>query len=387
MVEKKLRRGVSYLVPIIILATIIILLIANYLYQISSQSHAYFYSLQNLREFSELAGEESLILKAEITTTSEETSVTYILYNNGKVPVNLIRWWVLKDKDIKIISKSFIIQPGSYLDLNQTLSTLGVEDATEILFAVSVRGNIIPISAEIKRIYGLAIPYIDKAKSSVINPQPVIYVPTELSSSNFKTLINSNRVEAYYKQPTDQLCNLRATPLVVDKFDAVMAPLPALVAAYSTRSGYGYTITLSNQQSACARFIVKDLVAYNVDLKNFYVNAYVGFYAQNLGASAVDIFYITVTLRLIDKATGNEISSASQTVYYSFDPYFSMAYDTIPVTLRLDAKYLDPKYLENRYFNVEISIYVYLKATAGDTFNVKVGVHRIVFFGAEVKLD
>jgi hypothetical protein len=166
-----------------------------------------------------------------------------------------------------------------------------------------------------------------------------------------------------------------------------MAPFPALVAAYSTRSGYSYTITLSNQQSACARFIVKDLVAYNVDLKNFYVNAYVGFYAQNLGARAVDIFYITVTLRLIDKATGNEISSASQTLYYSFDPYFYAAYDTIPVTLRLDAKYLDPEYLENRYFNVEISIYVYLKATAGDTFNVKVGVHRIVFFGAEVKLD
>jgi hypothetical protein len=312
----------------------------------------------------------------------------YLLRNIGKIPVDIIRWWILNDNNMPmIILKSYVVQPGGSLDLNQTASALGAGDVSKILFVVTARGNIIPISSEAERLYGELIPRIPPPQSQPTNP--VIYKPTALSTENFTELISDGKVSAYYKRPTDptdERCNLDATPLVVNKFDNVMAPYPALVAAYRDQGGYTYEFLLANKQSACARFIIKNLVAYNISIKNFYVKSYIGFYARAYYVRNVDVFYITVVMRLIDSSNGLEVGSASQTIYYRFDPMFYMAYDSIPVILKLDAKYVDPNYLNNRYFDVEISIYVYLYAQGGDSFYVKLGVHEITFFGAEVRL-
>jgi hypothetical protein len=383
--DKRFRRGLSYIVLILIFSVIIISILASYLLQTTSLSQRSFVSIQNYRNFIELSREEKLVVDLESNVIGSDIINIYLLRNIGKIPVDIIRWWILNDNNMPmIILKSYVVQPGGSLDLNQTASALGAGDVSKILFVVTARGNIIPISSEAERLYGELIPRIPPPQSQPTNP--VIYKPTALSIENFTELISDGKVSAYYKRPTDERCNLDATPLVVNKFDNVMAPYPALVAAYRDQGGYTYEFLLANKQSACARFIIKNLVAYNISIKNFYVKSYIGFYARAYYVRSVDVFYITVVMRLIDSSNGLEVGSASQTIYYRFDPMFYMAYDSIPVILKLDAKYVDPNYLNNRYFDVEISIYVYLYAQGGDSFYVKLGVHEITFFGAEVRL-
>lgn len=380
-------RGVSGLVVALIITLLVLLVVSTYLSFLISGSATKIGSRMILQDFMFQASQERARVDLDVEVIGGNVTRSYLLRNYGDIPITIVRIWAYQNGLLKIFSLSQTIDPGSYINLNETCRTLGIEDPGDILFAVTARGNIISISAEYYALSGVNLTSYLLQRAS--QTQTSVIRQIVLTVDNLANLLN--RTDAYYKSPTDQECNHTGTPKV-DIIDPVLAPYKALM-IYMKESGNdksGYNIKLTNGQSACNRYVFRDLVAYasqSGNVNNYmYISVLAGIYAHRDNGEDDDLVYVDVYVSLIDKNSGLVVAHASQTIAYILYSSFSAYYFQIPTFMKLDDRFLDPNYLRNRYFDLEISIILRLVAKGGDEFTFRIGVLKITFLGADLKI-
>lgn len=383
----RLSRGVAGAIIALILALVVILVLSGYFIYIASQPRTYLESRSVLREYLFEASEEHLRVDVLSSYVGGSVSLTYSLRNTGSVPVTIVRAWVLRGGLPQPYNIRYTIPPGAEMNLNTTAAELGLDDVSKILFLVTARGNIIPVSAEYQRLNLYIQP--SRGSSGASPQQQPLLTTSSIGVDNFTILIEKNRVDAYYKRPTDQECNLRGQP-VIDVIDPTFAPYKALMINMGASGKPEYNIMLSNAQTACNRFVFSLLVSYvsQGDRINTqaYVRVLVGVEAVVLERSRDDLVYVTISLRLIDRDLSKTIASASQTTAYILYRPFEKYFFRVPAFMVLDSRFLDPNYLRNKYFDLEVSVTLRLVASGGDSYEFRIGLMQIDFLGAEVRI-
>ncbi|MEM0043171.1 MAG: hypothetical protein QXR90_00040 [Sulfolobales archaeon] len=383
-ISRSLGRGLSGLAVSLIILLLVVLFLSSYLISFSSNTRSELLSRSILQEYLFEASSESVRLDMYANISGDSISSTYVLRNTGSIPITIVRIWVNQSGSIKIYSIYKSIQPGDFIDLNTLASDLGLQSPGYILFMVTARGSIIPVSEEYMRLSSYNLTGVNQLGTQ---PTPASN-PITLTPSNLSLLVSANRIDAYFKRATDVQCNLVGQPQV-DILDPILAPYKALMIWISDQDGY--SIRLSNGQSACNRYVIRELVAYasqgGVTNNNMYISTLVGIYARRSSTvSSDDRVSVSVFLSLIDRGSGSVIAQSSQTIVYILYSAFSAYYFTIPVFVKLDDRFLDPNYLNGRYFDLEISVYLNLYASGGNSYTFKVGVVNITFLGADLRL-
>lgn len=383
-ISRSLGRGLSGLAVSLIILLLVVLFLSSYLISFSSNTRSELLSRSILQEYLFEASSESVRLDMYANISGGSISSTYVLRNTGSIPITIVRIWVNQSGSIKIYSIYKSIQPGDFIDLNTLASDLGLQSPGYILFMVTARGSIIPVSEEYMRLSSYNLTGVNQPGAQ---PTPASN-PITLTTSNLSLLVSANRIDAYFKRATDVRCNLVGQPRV-DMLDPILAPYEALMIWISDQDDY--SIRLRNGQSACNRYVIRELVAYasqgGVTSNNMYINTLVGIYARRSSTvSSDDRVSVSVFLSLIDRGSGSVIAQSSQTVVYILYSAFSAYHFRIPVFVKLDDRFLDPNYLNRRYFDLEISVYLNLYASGGNSYTFKVGVVNITFLGADLRL-